>query len=415
MPGPPAEIQAKIAQNAADKKAREDAERQRQIMAMTNDPNYVTTLTSYNDSEDKYFDSLLQKIGWAYDSIFTEADADKLAEDVEFSEDDITGLTTKGLNKTSAPNNTTSMWRELSASQTGTEKKIVHYFEQVYKKLGCCMGKDELTIHIPRYNRATKKMETTERTIVIDRGTCKINGIDYNDDNFSESGYKPACERFMKRFIAFLLKYEPTNPMIKKYGGCLANKFLSEGVKTNPKLYNIINNNRSCTVNECSASSYKRLGDRKNCETVFCEAITNISDIDAGRDASLQTSISQNCGSSVADDYAKKTEDKPESEEDKINTAIQEAVKESEQKPIDITIADEEGFVFNMTNFFNSISSFFSNLFGSNTENFTNLKMNYRYLIIFAMITSITIYIYRKQVFKIIKYILKNPLYIPLF
>ncbi len=415
MAGLPAEVEAQIAQNAADKKATEDAELQQQIMAMTNDPNYVTTLTSYDDSEDKYFDSLIHKISWAYDSIFTEADSDKLLEDVEFSEDDIIGMTTKGLGKDSAPNNQTSMWRELSSSQTGTEKKIVHYFEEVYKKLGCCMGKDELTVHIPRYNRVTKKMETIERTIVIDRGTCTINGIDYGDDNFSESGYKPACERFMKRFIAFLLKYEPTNPMIKKYGGCLANKFLSEGVKTNPKLYNIINNNRSCTVNECSASSYKRLGDRTNCETVFCEAITNISDIDAGRDASLQTSISQNCGSAAATDYAEKAEDKPESEEDQINTAIQEAVEESEQNPIDTSIADEEGFAFHMTNLFSSISSFFSNLFGGSTEGFTNLKMNYRYLIIFSIITSITIYVYRKQVFKIIKYILKNPLYIPLF
>ena len=443
-------------QARADRQAVEQVETQRQIMAMTNDPDYVTTLTSYEDSEDSHFDGLLQKISWAYDSIFTEADSDKLLEDVEFTEEDITGMTSKGLTGDSAPNNQTSMWRELSASQTGTEKKVVHYFEQVYKKLGCCMGKDELTINIPRYNRTTKKMETTERTIVIDRGTCTINGIDYGDDNFSESGYKPACERFMKRFIAFLLKYEPTNPMIKKYGGCLANKFLSEGVKTNPKLYNIINNNRSCTVNECSASSYKRLGDRKNCETVFCEAITNISEFDAGRDIALQTSISQNCGASAAADYADKVSDKPETEEDKIAEDVEEIVeqtmeaqkelqeataklanaetpeeKESAEKEVeeakkklegvsdpDKTIADEEGFVFHMTNFFNSISSFFSNLFGGKseeTEEFTNLKMNYRYLIIFAIITLITMYIFRKKVFKIIKYILKNPLYIPLF
>ena len=453
MPGPPAHVEAEIAQNAADKKALEDAETQRQIMAMTNDPDYVTPLTSYDDSEDIYFDGLLQKISWAYDSIFTEADAEKLAEDVEFSEDDITGMTSKGFSKDSAPNNQTSMWRELSASQTGTEKKIVHYFQQVYKKLGCCMGKDQLTVNIPRYNRATKKMETTERTIVIDRATCKINGVDYGDDNFSEGGYKPACEKFMKRFIAFLLKYEPTNPMIKKYGGCLANKFLSEGVKTNPKLHNIINNNRSCTVNECSASSYKRLGDRKNCETVFCEAITNISDIDAGRDASLQTSISQNCGASAAQDYAKKTEDKPETEEDKIAEEVEEVVEETleaqeelqeakaklaqaetpEEKEaaekevaeaekkvaeaikVDTTVADEEGFMFHVGNFFRSIGSFFSNLFGGKSEGFTNLKSNYRYLIIFALIASITVYVYRKKVFKIIKYLLKNPPYIPLF
>ena len=412
------------------------------------DPNYKTPLTGYTDSEDAYFDSLLKKISWAYDSIFTEADKNQLLEDVEFTDEDINGITTKGLNKGSAPNNQTSMWRELSASQTGTEKKIVHYFEQVYKKLACCMGKEQLTVNIPRYNRSTKKMETIERTIVIDRGTCKINGIDYEDDNFSEKGYKPACEKFMKRFIAFLLKYEPTNPMIKKYGGCLANKFLSEGVKSNPKLYNIINNNRSCTVNECSASAYKRLGDRKNCETVFCEAITNISDIDAGRDVSLETSISQNCGASAAAEYASKTENKQETEEDKTTKEIEETIKKTEEiaknteeakkelevaekkleeattteekeeaeKEIavaeqklkntgivdegDITVADEQGFIFT---FINNIVNFFSNLFYK--ESFTNLNNDYFYLL--PLLAIPFIYLYKKTIVKNVKKIIK--------
>ena len=419
--------------------------------------------TSYTDSEDAYFDSLLKKISWAYDSIFTEADADKLLEDVEFTEDDIVGMTTKGFEKSSAPNNQTSMWRELSASQTGTEKKIVHYFEEVYKKLGCCMGKDELTVNIPRYNRGTKQMETIERTIVIDRNTCTINGVDYKDDNFSESGYKPACERFMKRFIAFLLKYEPNNPMIKKYGGCLANKFLSEGVKSNPRLYSIVNNNRSCTVNECSASSYKRLGDRKNCETVFCEAITNITDNEAGRDMTFQSSIEQNCGGTAAAEYAEKIADEPKTEEDKeaeeIKKAVEEEkeIEEAEQKleeaeeklekastdeekqeaekevaiakkeveeviqktkavdEKDTTIADEEGFMFKFTSFFNNIISYFSNLFGGKTEGFANLKSSYYYIIIFAIIASIIIYIYRKYVLKMLIEMSNIFIYMPIF
>ena len=247
-----------------------------------------------------YLEDLIKRISWEYDSIFTEAHKDILRETVDLPKHEVHNIINYGLTKETATytGNKYTMWQKLSASQTKKEKKIVHYFTEIYKKIACCIGVEDINVKLYRYNPESKKLEIINVPIVIDRDTdCIFSGINYRDDNDEPEDYNENCERFMKRFIAFLTIYDPDNPMIETYGGCISNTFIPENIKRNPMLYKLINSNRYSSVRACqNYLSYKRKQDRKIQNNTICLAEFNVQDVNAGGNAGLESNIIQNCG-----------------------------------------------------------------------------------------------------------------------
>lgn len=391
MPGPPVdpagmaaynaqqekERQDAIKKAAADKKAREEAQNQEIISKKS----HIT---------DSNLELLLKNISWAI-NVFQPDDKNDIQRNVKITSEDAQALATSGLTKNSPSGSDLGIWRELGPSITGLNKTITeHYFENIYKKLACCTNQSTLTIPILKRNSVTGKIERKEKTIAFDLANeCKINGLDWKDDNASEGAHNKNCEKLMQRYIAFLSKYDDTHPHIKTYGGCISNKNIKdmdERILENPNLMNMVDQNRSCLVETCNHPlAYKRKQDRKSCETTLCLADFNVSDNQAGEAINVfGNKIEQNCGGSSAmeKELEKGTEEaeelleEQEKEIEKAEEQIEKRTQELEEiKELKQSEEEVGNFFQSISNFFSSILDTFMGLFQSK-ETFKNIFKN---------------------------------------
>lgn len=266
--------------------------------------------------DENYFLKLIKNISWNFNNIFSPSDSTNIKRNVYIDDKDLDLLVTTGITSDTADERKKGMW--MSHGQN----KVEHYFENLYKKLACCTGKYGETITVPVLTRLPNgKIGKKYKTITIDRKKeCTINGIDWTDDNLTPENHNKNCERFMQRLFAFLSKYDPDNPMIETYGGCLANKNLEKVDKkilTDPFLFQIVNTNRRCLIDSCNKpQAYKRQQDRYNCETTICKADFAISDVQAGGAIDVfGNKIVQQCGANS--EIAKKLVGIDDTEEEK--------------------------------------------------------------------------------------------------
>jgi hypothetical protein len=409
MPGPPVDAknmakynrqqekdrQVTIRKSAADKIVRDEEQNQKNISKKTH-------------IDETTLELLLKNISWTI-NIFQPADKTDIQRNIKITEKDAQALSTSGLTKNNPSGSDLGMWRELGPSITGQNQTITeHYFENLYKKLACCTNQSTLTIPILQRNTETGKIERKEKTIAFDLANeCKINGLDWKDDNSSEAGHNKTCEKLMQRYIAFLSKYDNTHPHLKTYGGCISNKNIKdmdERILENPSLMKMVDTNRSCLVDTCNNPiAYKRKQDRKTCESTICVAEFNVSDNQAGEAINVfGNKIEQNCGGSS------KIEKELEKGTDEAIVIAEEQAKEleeAEKRIKEITDKLEENK--ESDNFFQSISDFIDNMINSfmnlfkSKEGFKNIMINYKFskekmfcLFIFFIIPVFFIYKY---------------------
>lgn len=385
MPGPPQKVLEKIeavqAAEVAAKKAAA-AEEAAKLAKIEEDRQNFNKTNEY--MEDNYLLSLIKNIGWKLNNIFNASDKSSIMKSVFMSEEEAELLVSTGNTKENADERNMGMWMKLNSTITGKDgDTLEHYFEDIYTKLACCTGQSSIVVPILKRNTTTGKIEKIYKKISVDRSSqCKINNVDWADDNTTEAGYKPHCEDFMQRLIAFLSKYDPENPIIDSAGGCLANKHLDdidEGILKDPFLLNLVNVNRSCLMPTCNKpEAYKRKEDRKSCTTTICTADISVSDSQAGGAISVfGNQIEQQCGpQSELSSALAKGEDIAEeiiAEKEKELEAEIEATTEELEKTDDST--DSTNFLNFFNNFSLFLSTFFSSLF--KTEGFQNYNLNF--------------------------------------
>lgn len=369
MPGVPDFVE----QNAQAADQTEIAAQQEEADALASAEAAIQAARDESNKVDQYFDPLyyanviLKQIGWRFDNIFEAGDLEDIKKTVAISDDEALLLTTTGKTEETADERNQGMWMKIPALLTGTEDITSHYFDSFYTKVGCCTGQTQLTLPVLERNEEGEQ-EKVYKTIVIDRAECTIDGVDWYDDNTTEGGYNPNCERFMIRLIAFLEKYDPTNPMLNTYGGCMANRHIDAidpEIINDPFMLQLVDVNRSCVLSTCTQPlAYKRKQDRKSCETTFCNAEINIDDIEAGGDVSvLDTVITQQCGANS--DLSKRLAGE--------EVPVTEPETETETTPTE-TIPSTPSTTTESSNFFTVLYDFFatilSSIFGTSTEGF---------------------------------------------
>jgi len=340
-----------------------------------------------SNMEEGYFLSLIKNISWKLNNLFTPNDKADIMRSVLIDEKEATLLTETGTTKNNADERNKGMWRSLNATITGKPGNTVeHYFENIYKKLACCTGKDNITVPILKRNETTGKIERIYKTIRVDRNKeCTMNGVNWKDDNTTEAGYNSNCEDLMQRLIAFLSKYDPENPMIDSYGGCLANKHLDSvdpEIRKDPFLLNLVNTNRSCLMPSCNnPDAYKRKQDRKSCETTICQANVGVSESQAaGAISVFGNQIEQHCGPQSeikkslekGEEKAKEIIKEKKEEVEKAKEIIKE-IKEKEE--VEQTEKKVDKILSDLKTFFNNLFQSFINLF-KKTEQFNNFNFN---------------------------------------
>jgi len=247
-----------------------------------------------NGSANNEMNNALISVGWTFDNLFNQNDIPLLLNDVAITKEKAEQLATTGLTLSTADERGGGMWTKVTLGTGDSTSTIFdHYFDRLYQKLACCMNMKQIIV--PMYDKTTNQVTYKQLTIDPSSSACNINGIDWYDDNITEQGYNPKCEELMDRLIAFLSKYDPSNPMIGTYGGCTSNRFVDT---SNPISYALTDVNRSCLVPQCaSGSAYKRKQDRKSCTTTLCQANMSFNDLDAGHAIDLYgNSIKQSCG-----------------------------------------------------------------------------------------------------------------------
>ena len=247
---------------------------------------------------------LVKNIDWPTDYVFESADTEQIQNAVSITENDAELLTTTGITEDTIERGDEGMWIKTAIGDSETDSTISNYFQQMYSKLSCCLGKEEISVPILINNTDSDQLE--KRYVVIKAENCAMDGINWYDDNTTESGHNSKCENLLVRLMAFLDKYDPTNEMIETHGGCVSNKFMKDnGLKIDfteqPILYELADLNRSCLINECrNTSSYKRKQDRQPCSTTFCQSTMTFNDLDAANLSILGTQVKQECGANSA-------------------------------------------------------------------------------------------------------------------
>ena len=412
-----------LAKAEADRKAKADAQAKAvaEAKAKANEEARQKFNKTHDNIDDNYFLAMIKNIGWKLNNLFTPADKTDIMRSVLISDSDADLLTTTGATKDKADERNGGMWMALNKSITGKDGITTeHYFEKIYEKLACCSGKSQITVPILKRNTTTGKIERIYKTIKVDRTKeCTINGQDWADDNTTETGYKPNCEQLLQRLIAFLSKYDPENPMLDSYGGCLANKHLNaidENILKDPFLLNLVNVNRSCLMPTCNnPDAYKRKQDRKSCTTTICQAKIGVSDSQAGGAISVfGNQIQQNCGpeSELSKSLEKGKESAKEIIDEKNKEAqqqIDEAKQELETKTQEVetaqAISNSENIINGLKLFFNNLFTSFLNLF--KREGFQNSNFDFRFLNIFTQI-NYKKYLFFSFIFIVIPIVLLN-------
>lgn len=325
-------------------------------------------------------------------------------------------------------------------------RKIKHAFSKVLHKLICCTGKVEgdykkLLINIPTYNKNYTKVTLTEKQFFIKIQNCKnLEGLDYNDDNLTKEGSKPACLDFMVKYCLFLKKYFPNETdRIKKSCACILND--KNIHNTDPELVNTIinesrDNNVKCTVSECKSgeSSYRpgfmREQDCRNI-SICTQNIGNMI-VQSGADISgeLKANYEQNC-----DVNTQNTEPEPSVEDEtEINKDDQNEINNDTRQDLEQQSSESQSTSQQSTtqptyevptiqptygeptpgsfSFIQSIIDWFSSIFTPVPiqENFSNGQKNsniffYLYLIFSVVIINLYIFNDALKIKKILKFI----------
>lgn len=248
---------------------------------------------------------LLKKMSWPTDYIFEENDQESIQNAVSISENNAKYLASTGMTKNDIEQGDKGMWMQTVDQNDSGETVLSNYFQKMYSKLSCCLGKKQISVPILTVaDKESNKLE--KKYIEIAADDCIIDGIDWYDDNTTQASYNEKCQNLLTRLIAFLDKYDPNNEIIDTYGGCLANKHLKENnlgidFTSKPLLYELADVNRTCLINKCrDSAAYKRMQERQNCETTFCQSEMTFTDLDAANLSILGTQIEQTCGANAA-------------------------------------------------------------------------------------------------------------------
>lgn len=244
---------------------------------------------------------LLYNFGWSGDNAFSSADKDEIYKTVPISTDEANLLATTGTTRNNIQQNDVGMWMKAPT----TEAEISNYLDKLYPKLSCCLNEREISVPILIKDPTDPNKTVTKYFSIKSNNSaneCKIDGVNWYDDNSTPLGYNPKCEKLFVRLMAFLDKYDPNSPMINQYGGCTSNKHLKNNeigidFTSSPVLYELVDVNRKCLINECRQNSaYKRQQERDACNTVFCQSDITINDLDANSISILGTNVQQSCG-----------------------------------------------------------------------------------------------------------------------
>ncbi len=335
----------------------------------------------YLDSNSSYFADILKSIGWRFNNLFAAGDEEDLKKAIYMPNEDVAAFVTQGQTSDNLDGSNKGMWFLPPATSGSTEPQ--HYFDNFYKKIACCTGRTSIPIPV-QVRDENGEQQKVYKTVVFDhdQATCTINGVNWYDDNTTPEAYNQNCDKFMTRLIAFLTKYDPDNPMIEEYGGCIANKFLDNidpNIVNDEVMMNLVNVNRKCVVAECNNPfAYKRAKERYTCETTFCNAEINFDNITAGGDVSvLDTTITQQCGANS--DLSKRLagEDVPVQdvapEPDTVPEPTPEPTETSTETSTEPTTETSSNFFTVIADFF---STLFSTLFGLESFTITNSRSN---------------------------------------
>lgn len=249
-----------------------------------NTPNYT--------SEYKY--TLFKNIGWRLNDIFKNK-GDKLKHSA------ITGLNQKVRNdmisrghQKNAPDTSAKagMWnRERDG------KDPVHYFDKLYHKISCCLGGKKL--RVPYIKSYAPNGTPIKDELLVDFGanknTCTIQDVNWWDtNNLATPQANQRCLDLFRRLIAFLKLYDPTNEMVKKFGGCLDDDQMPPGAKKSNAVYLAYDANRKSYPACSQDTAFKRSQDRPNVEQTICAQSVDFENVKAGRDFLAEVDIS--CG-----------------------------------------------------------------------------------------------------------------------
>ena len=240
-----------------------------------------------------YFKGIIRETDWNFDNLFKNKSADDVRKHVSIPVDnEVNTLVNTGHTSSQADGNEYAMWSKKN-------NQAYHYFDDLYKKLACCTGLQG--VHIPYSDiNGNKQVEAID----YQKAECTINGTDWYDSNEPKTNPNANCEKFMNRLIAYLEINDPGSDIVRKYGGCLANRYVNaalqgKGASTERKvLYDTL---RQVFVPECAQSSsttYKRAADRKDAAVSICDAKMEVGNMMASGNQSqiaLAQQINQNC------------------------------------------------------------------------------------------------------------------------
>jgi flagellar biosynthesis GTPase FlhF len=286
-----------------------------------------------------YLIKLLKVVSWPFDNLFELSDEKNIIKNTRISKADAKKLVTIGTTKDTATEKDGGMWRILTKQVSGGDKDVLeHYFDNVYKKIACCIGLRDNVIEVPILVKdESGKLVKKIKTIKITKEDCMINGMDWYDDNATVKGHQPRCERFMEKLVAFLNKYDPKNEILSTYGSCFNNKLIPEDILNNHLFLDILDSNRKCLITPCNTpKAYKGIGERQGCELTLCQATTTIADNEAGDALKiLGTNIEQNCGknSPLYKELKKKETDyKTKEEKERLRKEEEERLRKEEEE-----------------------------------------------------------------------------------
>ncbi len=242
---------------------------------------------------DPYLSNLYGDISWNLNDIFKDKETELRSANIDgLTTEEVDALISTGHTKDTADNDTRfgSWYKPINSD------KKVHTFNKLYKKIMCCLNKDELDIpYIAEYKNGEPQYKHLKIQLDVSNQSCTYDDTEWWDDNTTKANYNENCLKLFKKLLAFLKMYDPTNPMIGKFGGCIDDDLLPlepVGVRT------MINSNRKCgpLSEHCGTEhAFKRERDRESCNLTFCDQSIEFDDISAGGNAVFEN-ISQTCG-----------------------------------------------------------------------------------------------------------------------
>lgn len=240
--------------------------------------------------------------------------SDDIYSTTRISKADEDALKTKGLTKGNPDSGKRGMWIRHDGGQ------IEHAFDDIYKKLACCLGKganDDFPISIIKSYKLeggkVTEIETEDFAVKFDTSgdKCKINGVDYKDSNNENTPMNTNCLKLIERLVAFLNKHEPNpeepiNPLLAEIGPCVNNALIPKDIVNNAALTQELAGNRECSIAACKDGKARRTAfltesERKPCTNTIC--IAKLASDNATGQGNVNAilsnnNVTQNCGAS---------------------------------------------------------------------------------------------------------------------